>query len=264
MRISMFGLLLMVSIFSSAQKIKLSTSSTSLDFYYQGWEQVMDRGNYSASEDMYRQMMKADPSFLVGATLLGRISTNLSEQQRLLKMVESNLEKISGDERRLLDVYLELHRLMIMRQTEPEKATVQVKKALGLAYEYLPDLALRYPEDVYHVSEYIEVINYIDGPETALNKLDSLPQELPVFLVGYKAHLLALMDRFDEAMVIAEKLMMEHEVHPKPWVVTGDILVEMEAFDKAKPYIEKALQLDPKNVDAQRLKTRIEEVLTGN
>ena len=56
----------------------------------------------------------------------------MSEQQSLYAALQARKSELEEDEHRLLDVYLELLQLMILRQTDPERAPEQAKKALQL------------------------------------------------------------------------------------------------------------------------------------
>ena len=43
----------------------------------------MDDGDYTASEKSYHKMMSFDPDFLIGMSLLGRISPDKKERETL-------------------------------------------------------------------------------------------------------------------------------------------------------------------------------------
>ena len=51
------------------------------------------------------------------------------------------------------------------------------------------------------------------------------------------------------------------EQSPKPFVVQGDIYYKMGNFDVAIDCLNKAIKLDPENLDAQRLMTKINNEL---
>ncbi|HNP96680.1 MAG TPA: hypothetical protein PKJ63_13665, partial [Cyclobacteriaceae bacterium] len=172
MRLLRVGLLFWLTVLSastSAQRLSLSTPSDSaMHFYYEGWRQVMDEGNYTASENAYRKMMTFDPSFLVGLSLLGRITRDLNERQEIEATLIKRREEISGDERLLLDNYIALVKLTNLRETDPEEARQQLATIFQSNEKNLRKLVHTYPDEVYHKSEYIEVLHRNYGAAAAL------------------------------------------------------------------------------------------------
>jgi len=249
----------------TAQNLPLSTASDSALYYYdKGWEMVMDEGNYSAAEEAYRKAVLFDSDFLVAQSLLGRISGELREREEIAKMLEAKKANLTGDERLLLDVYFELLKLMNVREKEPEKAPAQLEKALALGEKNLNILVHRYPGEIYYKSEFIETIHYRQGPAAALDSLRSLrrdEQKLNPFLLGYEAELEGELGHYELALKKAEVLasLFEGREIPKPNVVFADIYFKMGELEKARQEVDKALSLDPENVDAIRLKKRISE-----
>ncbi len=249
-----------------SQKLGWSVSDDSARYYYdQGWNQVMNMGNYGKSEEYYRKMNRLDPDFLIGAALLGRISTNLSEQKDLLNHINTSEEPKSSDEKLVLSVYKSLHELMIVRQEDPEKSSELVKKALGEAIEGFGGLIRKYPEEQYLISEYIETIHYWHGPAKALDSLNYFdPNEQIIFLLGYKALLYAELGKRKEALEQSDKLWLRFNDFsiPKPWAVKSQVYFELGDFEIALNFAYRGLNLDPKNVDLLRIKSAIEEKKT--
>jgi len=259
------GLLSVLSVRAAdAQRLILSTrSGSSLDYYYEGWRQVMYEGDYSASEAAYREAVRRDPHFLMAQSLLARISGDLDERQRLQKEIEQRKDQVHGDERRLLDSYLALVNLMNVRETHPDRADSVARQALVDSEPVLRTIAHRYPDEEYYRAEYVEVLNYVHGPQTALDSIAVFTTrggESNVFLRGYKAELLADSGRLDEAFTEASdfsELFSDRDV-PRPHVVLAYVLLKMAKPERARPHVLRALELDPKNIDAQRLKNRLD------
>lgn len=249
-----------------AQKLKLSTISDSCLFYYQqGWKQVMDDGDYTASEKSYRKMMNFDPDFLVGMSLLGRISLDTKELVSLESILLKRKSEIKNDERLLLDVFIELLTLRNVRGQDPEKAKAQRTKAFAVAEKNLLVIAHRYPDDVYTKAEYFEVLHYHYGPKAALDSLyriSSSDQLQNSFILGFAAEREAELGNFDNALKMAEQLHanLKNNKVPKPHVVFADVFHKMGRKAEAKTEVEQALKLDAGNIDAQRLKIKIEEM----
>ncbi|MDZ7646629.1 MAG: hypothetical protein U5K54_05290 [Cytophagales bacterium] len=156
----------------SAQKLGLSTKSDSaIYYYYQGWIQVMDEGDYTASEKMYRKMMSFDSDFLVGLSLLGRITRDSNERQQIEKILEARKQEVNGDERLLLDNYIGLVKLTNIREVDPEKAQEQLPVAFTTSEKNLKVIVHTYPDEIYYRAEYIEVLQHNYGPRQALDTL---------------------------------------------------------------------------------------------
>ncbi len=250
-----------------SQHLQLSTSSDSaLHYYYEGWRQVMDVGNYTASEVAYRKMMSFDKNFLVGLSLLGRITGNLQERLEIEQTLVNRRDELSGDERLLLDNYIELVKLTNLRETDPEAAKIQLEKAFESGEKNLNILVHRYPDEIYYKAEYIEVLHRNHGPQRALDSLYSLAttqQQHEPFLLGYAANMEAEAGNFKNALNKAGALskQMKGKKSPKPHVVYSDIYYKMGKFGKAKKYVQSAIELDPGNIDAQRLEKKITDQL---
>ncbi len=258
-------LLILVNTSLIGQQLNLSTPSDSaIYYYYEGWHQVMDVGDYTASEKAYRKMMEHDRDFLVGLSLLGRITRDLAERELIERTLLERKDELSGDERLLLDNYIELVKLTNLRETNPDKAKAQLTRAFQSGEKNLRVLVHRYPNEIYYKAEYIEVLHRNYGAQAALDSLYHIAtteqQEEP-FLLGYTANMEAEAGNFDKALSKAKELSEKivDEQSPKPHVVFGDIYFKMGNFDKAQEYITVALQLDPGNIDAQRLEKRIKE-----
>ncbi len=221
----------------------------------------MDDGDYTASEVAYRNMMKADPKFLIGMALLGRISSDPKERSTIEQILNKRKDEMHGDERLLLDVFIQLLTLTNVRDKDPEQAKKLRQKTFDLAEKNLFQIAHKYPDDVYTKAEYFEVIHFRHGPAKALDSLFRLttPQQRKnPFILGFAAELEAELGRFEEAMLKARELAMilESESVPKAHVVLGDIYLKMGRKHDAIVEIDIALGLDPNNIDAQRLKLR--------
>jgi len=205
-----------------------------------------------------------DPDFLMAQSLLGRISGNLDERERIQKEVEQRIDTVHGDEGHLLDSYLALVNLMNVRVTHPDRAGAVARQALVDAEPILRTIVHRYPDEEYYRAEYVEVLNYVHGPQVALDTLGLFLSESGqdnIFLLGYRAELLADVGRLDEAFEEASAFSESFSGRdvPKPHVVLADVLVKMSKFELALPHVMRALELDPRNIDAQRLKASLSD-----
>ena len=171
-----FIILAIVSFCSTAQKLTLSTDSDSAAYYYRnGWRVIMDQGMYTLSEVYFRQAITHDPKFLLAQCQVARLSKSESERNAILDMVQKGKQQLPADERMLLDNFEELIILTNLRAAGDTTAQrKQAKKALQLSEKNLRKFSSLYPEEVYHNCEFIEVINYLYGPQAALDTLETI------------------------------------------------------------------------------------------
>jgi tetratricopeptide (TPR) repeat protein len=245
-----------------------STSSDSTLYYYQkGWQQIMDQGFYGPAEVSYRKALEFDPDFLVGKSVLARLTTDLEERLQLFEELEAQKGQITGDERLILDVYIALTEFTNIREQEPDKAPEYLQKALRLADANFRQIVPKYPNEVYLKAEYIEILHSLQGPKASLDSLNALTtdqQKDNPFLLGYAAGLNAELGNYQMALVQANRLshMTQDSLIPKPYVVYADIHYKWrENLELAKQMADRAVKLDPRNLDASRLKAKIEEAL---
>jgi tetratricopeptide (TPR) repeat protein len=254
----------------AAQRLSLSTQSDSaIYYYYEGWRQVMDEGDYTASEKMYRKMMTFDPDFLVGLSLLGRITRSLNERQEIEQTLETRKQEVQSDERLLLDNYIGLVKVTNLREVDPEKAKDQLQIAFATSEKNLKIIVRKYPDEIYYRAEYIEVLQHNYGPRQALDTLYHLlspQQQNEPFLLGYAANMEAESGNYKVALLKADLLAanFKDKQSPKPYVVYGDIYFKMKKYKKADKFIQQGLKLDPGNIDAQRLENKIEKAKNRN
>ena len=264
----LFNTFLLLSFCSNsliAQELPLSTESDSARYYYyKGWENVMDTGHYSNSAIAFKKCVAHDPNFLVGQCLYGRISDNLAEQEKIYALIEEEKSSLKAAEYQLLEVFQSLLKLMILRQKAPTKTKAQITHALKLGEDNFRQIVQQYPDEIYYKAEYIEMLNYNHGARVALDSLAVLAtpkeQQKP-FLLGYAAMMEATLGNFEVALLKATQLDQHFEGQhvPKPYVVYGDIYFKQGLFEKAKEKVAKALAIDAGNIDAQRLKEKLEK-----
>lgn len=270
MKLKFCLVLVAINISAFAQKMTLSTSSDSAIFYYyEGWRQVMDEGNYTASELAYRKMAQFDPNFLVGLSLLGRITRDLNERLEIEKRLENLKGEVSGDEQLLLNNYIELVKLTNLRETNPGQTENQLKRAFELGERNLRNIVAKYPDDIYYKSEYIEVLHRNYGARAAIDslyKVASDSQQQNSFMLGYAIHLHAELGEFKLAQEKLSKLQaqFQNRISPKPHAVAADLYFKMGRSKDAETAVDVALSIDPGNIDAQRLKKRISAQLEKN
>lgn len=247
--------------------LEFTVASDSASFYYKtGWKQIMDEGNYGKAELSYRKMLAFDSDFLVGKSVLARLTTDLNERLSLYNELEQKKNTITGDERLVLDVYIGLTKFTNIREQEPEKAKEVLSEVLSLAEKNLKEIVHKYPKEIYLKSEYIEILYSLYGAKTALDSLKMLTtdaQKENPFLLGYAASMEAELGNYEIALRKGYRLkeIINDSLISKPYTVLADIYLKMNELEKAKMNADYAYLLDPRNLDASRLKIRIDEKL---
>ena len=252
---------------TSDNHLEYSTSNDStLHYYNLGWKQIMDDGFYGPAEVSYRKALTFDNGFLVGKATLARLTLDLEERVKLFQDVELSKSKIKGAERKILDVYQGLVHFTNVREQYPAKSKSVIDSVLVIAERNLRHIVHRYPEEIYLKSEYVEILNSIYGAQAALDSLDILcteAQKENPFLLGFAASLNAEEGKYSYALRKAHRLkaIINNPSIPKPDAVYADVYLQMDSLQLAKIHADRAVLLDPRNLDASRLKTRIANML---
>lgn len=250
------------------QQIPLSTTSDSARYYYRlGWQQIMDRGQYSASEASFRRAMDFDPAFTLCKSVLARVTTDLEERLGMYEELEEEKAGVEGPERAILDVYLGLVAFTNLREQDRlDEAAALLNEVLILAEKNFGMVARSYPEEVYIQCEYIEILHAVQGPREALDSILALTTKYSAdnpFLLAYQAALHSELEDFDRALDLAEQLetSLDDPSFPKPYTVYANIYFDMDSLELAKEYADMAYFLDPHNLDASRLQAQINAAL---
>lgn len=249
--------------------INYTTQSDSTLFYYnRGWQQIMDEGLYGPAESTYRKALSFDPNFLVGKSVLARLTTDQAERLALYQAVEQHKHLISGDERLVLDVYQAFVHFTNARTQQPAQAKSLLDDALRLAVINLGKVARHYPGETYIKAEYIEVIHRLHGPRAALDSLYVLADANQLsnpFLLGYAALMEAELEEFDHALTKAKRLAQKYRDQqiPKPKVILADLYFRMDSLKKAAAFVNEAVRIDSSNLDARRLKAKVDAALNS-
>ncbi len=240
-----------------------TTVDSTLHYYSYGWQQIMDFGDYAGAEVSYRKALDHDSTFLVGKSVLARLTLDLDERLALYKAIEDGKHTVTGDERLILDVYSALTKYTNLRDQKSPQTKTALQDAIILGEKNFRKIVHTYPDEVYLKSEYIEMLHSQYGAEQSLdslNKLVTIDQQDNPFLLGFKAILTAETKNYEEALNYALQLkeQMKNIEVAKPDAILADIYFKMEDYRQAKIHADNAFAIDPRNLDASRLKEKIE------
>lgn len=242
-----------------------STTSDSAYHYFQlGWRQIMDEGRYGQAEVSYRKALSFDPDFLIGKATLGRLTLDTTERRRIERELEGAGGNLPEIERDLLKLYTGFVRFTNLRDRSPAAARKMIAGILPTGQTVLGRAVHQYPEEPYLKSEYVELINSNQGAEAALDSFRVLTGKRHAdnpFLLGFAATLEAETGNYEEALRLAGELekVMTDPLAPKVPAVYAHIYLAMDSLELAYEYALHATTLDPRNLDASRLLTRIEQ-----
>ena len=232
-------------------------------FYFnKGWEHILDYGQWTLSEKAFRKAVDFDSTFIVGKALVGKNTTNLNERIQILNDINSSQIKVSEDDQLILEVTRITLELFNARGQNMKLDQDFISNFLTTAEKNYRTFIHKYPNESYIKAEYIEVLNAVYGAKIALDSLHILttPKQKKVpFFISYAATLESDLGNFKKALSIADDFndQINDPNIPQPYVLYGSIYLKMDSLSLATSNLDKALQLDPNHIFAQRFKTQL-------
>ncbi|MDF4222754.1 hypothetical protein PXC01_14215 [Maribacter sp. M208] len=232
-------------------------------FYFnKGWEHILDYGQWTLSEKAFRKAVDFDSTFIVGKALVGKNTTNLNERIQISNDINSSQIKVSEDDQLILEVTRITLELFNARGQNVKLNKDFISNFLTTAEKNYRTFIHKYPNESYIKAEYIEVLNAIYGAKIALDSLHiltSAKQKKIPFFISYAATLESDLGNFKKALSIADDF--NNQINdpniPQPYVLYGSIYLKMDSLSLATSNLDKALQLDPNHIFAQRFKTQL-------
>ncbi|MEP0263007.1 hypothetical protein [Dokdonia sp.] len=240
-------------------------NDSALFHFKKGWEQIMDNGQWTLSEASFRKAVAHDSDFLIGKSLVGRISSDIEERLKIKQELVSKKETVSVDERLLLDIYELNIDMMNARSQAPDKIAGIIKDFRSLSEINFRTFVHAYPKESYIKAEYIEVLHAAHGAQVAIDSLQKLVTQKEIkevsFFKSYLASLEAELGNYKKALSYADEVVAMHNdaTLAGPYATYADIYFKMDSLNLASKYIDKAVSLDPKHLIAQGLKKRIDQ-----
>jgi tetratricopeptide (TPR) repeat protein len=245
-----------------------TTSPEALAAYLKGWEQILDRGEWTLAEASFRQAVALDSGFLLAWSQVGRISKDPEERALIFQRLSDQKSQATAWEKKLLEVYLYSLKLIDAKDRGLPITREQIREFYTLSESHFSDFLKVHPSEQHIYSEYIEVIHGVYGPQAALDTLrDDLVsgKKIPTFLISYTAQMEAELKDFEGALETVENLKKSLDKAELPIVpfTYAFIFFEKEEYVSAGKFLDQTLALDPNHTLAQRLRKRVEEKLKG-
>ncbi len=265
--------LLLLTISSCEQKTATGTiydygtQSDSARYYFiKGWEEILDNGRWTESEIAFRKAMEFDPDWPVGKSLVGRITQDLEERQRLLAELETIKAKVGPDERLLLDIFMPSMVTMNNRDQGVRSAPEAGKNRRALAEANFREFVHKYPEESYIKAEYIETLHANHGAKIALDSLNILASEEQAvlgFYISYAGTLGLELGNTEYAteMLHLLRYMLRDPSYTSPIMLKAQIDMAQDSLEKASQLVNKVVRMDPNHLIAVGMQRRINQAL---
>ncbi len=237
--------------------------------YLKGWEQILDRGEWTLAEASFRKAVDLDSGFLLAWSQVGRISKNAEERSHIYWKLANQKSLTNGWEKELLEVYLHSLKLIDSKDLGMANSPEQISEFYTLSESNFSDFLNVYPNERHIYSEYIEVIHGIHGPQAALDTLAldlGKGKPLPPFLISYTAQLQAELKDFKGALETIENLKKNLDSAELPIIpfTYAYYNFEKKEYLMAGKFLDQTLALDPNHILAQRMNRRVQDILIGH
>lgn len=235
-------------------------------YFLKGWEEILDNGRWTESEIAFRKAVELDPNWPLGKSLVGRISRDLEERQKLLQELEAIKDQVGPDERKLLEVNMLILEAANNRDQGIKNTQEFNKNRMQLAETNFGDFARKYPDDDYFKAEYIEFLHANRGTQVALDSLNAMAtsaQKQLGFYISYSASMELELGNLDKAIELSKILnkKMTDPSYTAPLMLQARILMAQDSLQKAKAYVDKVVEIDTNHIIALGMQSRINNSL---
>ncbi len=251
----------------TSDSFEYGTKSDSARYYYlNGFHEILDNGRWTEAEKSYRKAIEFDPDYMLGKSLVGRITRNLKEREELLQSILKTEKRITNDEKLLLDVYL-LSIETYNNRDKGVKVTEEFKtKRKKIVASNFRKFIHKFPGDDYVKAEYIEWLRAIHGPKVTLDSLQILATEKQMklgFYISYAASLELELGNIEKAIALSENLkeLMIDSTYTSYSKLKAEIYIAQDSLHKAKEYVDKIIRIDSNHIIALGMQSEIEKQL---
>jgi len=225
--------------------------------YQQGFSYILDEGRWTASEAAFREAARLDPDWVMGKTLVARITQDLQERERLLAEIEAGYAGAPEDSRLILEVFLMNIRAANARDRGEQMPEGFAAQRRAVAVENFGLFCERHPGETYLQLERLEWVHNVEGAEATLALMETLPEGVlraPSF-AGLEATLRAELGEMDAAWAAFARFEgMVDDRAPAVAYLRAQLLNAQGDVAGALAAAERAVKLDPKHVLAVRMR----------
>ncbi|MBO3697928.1 hypothetical protein [Roseivirga sp. E12] len=235
-------------------------------YFLKGWEEILDNGRWTESEIAFRKASALDPDWLLGKSMIGRITRNLEERQTLFAELDANKDKANEDERLLLDVNLLSMQSANNRGLGIPNSPEANRKRVELAERNFGKFVRKYPTDNYFKAEYIEFLHAIHGPRVALDSLALLAtseQKQLGFFISYAGDLELELGHTERAMALS-MILDEKLTDPSylsPLMLKANIYIAFDSLQKASDLVDRVVAADSNHMIALGMQARLKQAI---
>ncbi len=240
------------------------TKNDSARFYYlKGFHEILDNGRWTESERAYRKALEFDPDYPLGKSLVGRITRNLNEREKLLEELLLVRNEVSPEEQLLLEVYLSSMESYNNRDKGITASAESKAKRKQMVESNFREFVHKFPDDNYVKAEYIEWLHHIYGPKAALDSLKHLVTEEQMrlgFYISYTASLELELGNLEKAVALSKDLkeLMIDSTYTSYMKLKAEIYMAQDSLLRAKEYLDRIVKIDPNHLIALSMQSKIE------
>jgi len=265
-------LLALIALFSSCEDTPTTslpdygTQSDSARFYFlKGWQEILDYGRWTASGAAFRKAVEFDPDWLLGKSLVGRITRDLEEREMLLAELEAQKHLADPDEAMLLEVNMFSMQAANNRGRGIENSPEFNAMRRQLAEKNFGAFARKYPEDDYFKAEYIEFLHANHGAQVALDSIKVLAnyrQSKLLFYITYAGSLEMELGDIEAAKAkLSDVFKGAWSDYLSPLVYQAQLWESQDSLVRAKKGIDQVVQLDSNHMIAVGMQARLAKLL---
>ena len=255
---------------STDQYYNYGTSNDSARHYFlKGWEEILDNGRWTESEIAFRKASELDPGWLLGKSMVARITRILEERQEILTYLEARKNQVGADERMLIDVNIQSHIAANNRDQGIANSPQFNQSRRQLAEKNFGAFARKHPEDNYFKAEYIEFLHLNYGAHVALDSITHLatPRQKELgFYISFAASLELELGNIEQAQLLSDKLdkTLIDPSYLSPLVLKAQILMQKDSLEKAAELIKRVVESDPNHLIAVGMLKQLRKQLEPN
>lgn len=259
--VSLFLLLMVISCDQNSRHFQFNYGTDNdfaREYFLAGWKEIMDFGRWTEAEMAFRKAAEIDPDCLLCMSLVGRITQDLTERQKILQQLKVRQNEADPDEKMLLEVNMMSLEAANQRDQGIKPSDDLQYRRRHLAEENFGRFARKFPTDSYFKAEYIEFLHLNHGASTALDTLKTMASETQLqlgFYISYQAVLEMELGRLSRAKELSAKLdsMYLDFNYPSPVVLKARIAKAEKDTIRARKLLAQAIDLDPNHMIAQSL-----------